>query len=118
MNSHPSLQEDNAQENTELLQQRDAARDKEQYTDKDRDTLINGYTDAEFERVCCEIWAHTDRSPECHFRTLIDLLLGHYMLGRGGDRRAAEISNLFTFEFIAEGPTRCIPVILTTRASK
>jgi hypothetical protein len=40
------------------------------------------------------------------------------MLTRGGDRRSAEISNLFTFEFKGEGPTRCFPLIFTTRESK
>jgi hypothetical protein len=40
------------------------------------------------------------------------------MLTRGGDRRAAEISDLFTFEFKGQGPTRCMPLIFTTRAGK
>jgi hypothetical protein len=44
-------------------------------------------------------------------------MLGHYMLSRGDNRRAAEISDLFTFEFADEGQ-RCFPVILTTRKSK
>ena len=48
----------------------------------------------------------------------MDLLLGHFLLTRGGDRRAAEISDLFTFELEGEGPTRCFPLIFTTRASK
>jgi hypothetical protein len=55
---------------------------------------------------------------ECYFRTLVDILLSHYMLTRGGDRRAAEISDLFTFEFKGEGPTCCMPLIFTTRAGK
>ena len=82
------------------LQRRDAQRGKEQYADKDTDTLLDGYTE-EFERICGELWAQGDASPECHFRTLADLLT------RGGDRRAAEISDLHTFEFPGEGPTRC-----------
>jgi hypothetical protein len=44
--------------------------------------------------------------------------LSHYMLTRGRDRRAAEISDFFTFEFKDEGPTRCMPLIFTTRAGK
>jgi hypothetical protein len=46
------------------------------------------------------------------------VLLGHYMLTRGGDRRTAEISDLFNFELKGEGPTRCMPLIFTTRESK
>ncbi|KAM4064030.1 centromere DNA-binding protein complex CBF3 subunit [Hirsutella rhossiliensis] len=52
------------------------------------------------------------------FSDLVDLLFGHYLLTRGGDRRAAEISDLFTFEFAGEGSTRCMPLIFTTRAGK
>jgi hypothetical protein len=118
MNTHPSPREDNVRDYLKSLQRRDAQRDKANYADKGRDTLLDGYTEQEFERVCHELWAHSSESPECHLRTLVDLLLGHYMLTRGGDRRAAEISDLFTFEFAGEGPTRCMPLIFTTRAGK
>ena len=70
-------------------------------------------------RIAAELWGHAGaQSAECHLRTLVDLLLGHYMLTRGGDRRALEISDLFTFEFADEGPTRCMPLVITTRAGK
>src|SRR5208282_174721 len=118
MNSHPTPREDNVREYLKSLQRRDAQREKEQFADKGRDTLLDGYTEDEFERVCYELWAQGDSSPECHFRTWVDILLGHYMLTRGGDRRSAEISDLFTFEFKGEGPTRCMPLIFTTRAGK
>ena len=118
MNSHPTPREDNVREYLKSLQRRDTQREKEQFADKGRDTLLDGYTEDEFERVCHELWAQGGSSPECHFRTLVDVLLGHYMLTRGGDRRSAEISDLFTFEFKGEGPTRCMPLIFTTRAGK
>jgi hypothetical protein len=132
MNSHTSPRVDNAREYLRSLQRRDARRDREQYADKGRDTLLDGYTEDEFERLCSELWSHgaatesagsssvasAASSVECHFRTLVDILLGHYMLTRGGDRRSAEISDLFTFELKGEGPTRCMPLIFTTRAGK
>jgi hypothetical protein len=118
MNSYPTPREDNVREYVKSLQRRDAQKSKEQYADKGRDTLLDGYTEEEFERVCHQLWLHTDASPECHLRTLVDLLLGYYMLTRGSDRRAAEISNFFTFEFPGEGPTRCMPLIWTTRVGK
>jgi hypothetical protein len=40
------------------------------------------------------------------------------MLTRGGDKRSAEILDLFTFEFKGEGPTRCMPLIFTIRVGK
>ncbi|KJZ70673.1 hypothetical protein HIM_09946 [Hirsutella minnesotensis 3608] len=104
MNTHPSPGKDKVRECLKSLQRRDAQRDKENYADKGRDTLLDGYSEAEFER--------------CQFRTLVDLLFGHYLLTRGGDRRATEISDLFTFEFAGEGSTRCMPLIFTTRAGK
>lgn len=101
------------------LSQRDAQREKEQFADKDRDTLLDGYIEEEFESVCHEPWAQGGNSSlEGYFRTLVDILLGHYMLTRGGDRRSAEISDLFTFEFKGEGPTRCMPLIFTSRTGK
>jgi hypothetical protein len=119
MNSHASPREDSVREYLKTLQRKDAQREKEQFADKGRDTLLDSYTEDEFESVCRELWAKgAASSPECHFRTLVDILLGHYMLTRGGDRRAAEISDLFTFEFKGEGPTRCMPLIFTTRAGK
>jgi hypothetical protein len=118
MNSHPTPREDNVREYLKSLQRRDALQGKEQFADKGRDTPLDGYTEDEFEQVCHELWAQGGSSPECHFRTLVDILLGHYMLPRGGDRRSAEISDLFTFEFKGEGPTRCMPLIFTTRAGK
>jgi hypothetical protein len=49
---------------------------------------------------------------------LVDILLDHYMLTCGGDYYAAEISDLFIFEFKRKRPTCCMPLIFTTRAGK
>ena len=117
-NCHPSPREDTVRQYLKTLQRQDTQREKEQFADKGRDTLLDGYSEQDFEEICRQLWAHSERSPECHFRTLADLLLGHYLLVRGGDRRTAEISDLFTFEFEGEGPTRCMPVIMTTRGGK
>ncbi|KAF2462934.1 uncharacterized protein BDR25DRAFT_363348 [Lindgomyces ingoldianus] len=65
-----------------------------------RDTLLDGYTEDEFKRLCSELWTHSADASlslatvECHFRTLVNLMLGHYMLTRGGDRCSAEILDL------------------------
>jgi hypothetical protein len=92
--------------------------DSAQFADEGRDTLLDGYTDEQLETVCRELWTEGGTSPECYFRTLVDILLGHYTLTRGGNRRLIELSDLFTFELQGEGLTRCIPLILTTRAGK
>jgi hypothetical protein len=53
MNSHPSPREDNVKS----LQRRDAQQEKEQFAGKGQDTLLDGYTEEEFERVCHKLWA-------------------------------------------------------------
>ena len=99
MNSHPFPREDSVREYLKTLQRRDAQRKKEQFANKGKDTLLDGYTKDEFQSVYRKLWARgAASSTECYFRTLVDILLSHYILTRGGDRHSAEISDLFTFE--------------------
>jgi len=51
INSHQSPQEDNIREYLKILQQRDAQREKDQFADKGRDTLLDGYIEDEFKNV-------------------------------------------------------------------
>ncbi|KAK3901676.1 hypothetical protein C8A05DRAFT_16166, partial [Staphylotrichum tortipilum] len=121
MNNHPSPRETTAREYIRTLQRQHAAQSRSVYTDKGQDTLLDGYSEPELRRIAEKLWGQTAESPaitEQCLRTLTDLLLSHYMLARGNDRRAAEISDLFTFEFPGEGPTRCMPLIFTTRGGK
>jgi hypothetical protein len=55
MNTHPSPREDNVREYIKSLQRRDAVRNREQFIDKGRDTLLDGYSEEQFERVCREL---------------------------------------------------------------
>ena len=74
MNGHLSPREDTAREYLWSLQRRDAQQDRAQYAEKGRDTLLDGYTEEEFERICIELWLHgAESSPECQFRTLVQL---------------------------------------------
>ena len=57
MNSHPTPREDSVREYLKSLQRRDAQREREQFADKGRDTLLDGYSEEEFERVYHELWA-------------------------------------------------------------
>jgi hypothetical protein len=118
MNSHPSPRDANTKQYISSLQQQEARRRKAQLADKGTDTLLDGYNMEQFEKVCESLWQESEVSPECHFRTLVDFLLSHYMLERGCNRRGAEISDVHTFEFPNEGPTRCTPLIFTSREGK
>ena len=71
-----------------------------------------------FKGICRELWARGAVSLEYYFRTLVDILLGHYMLTRGGDRYFAKILDLFTFEFKGESPIYCMPLIFIIYAGK
>jgi len=55
MNSHPTPREDNVREYLKSLQQRDAQWEKEQFANKGRDTLLDSYTEDEFEQVCHQL---------------------------------------------------------------
>ena len=102
-----------------MLQQRDVQHKKEQFIDKGRDTLFNGYTKDEFKGVYCELQARgTALSLECHFRMLVNILLGHYMFTCSGNRRSAKILDLFTFKFKGKGPIYCMPLIFTIYIGK
>ena len=59
MNMHLSPQEDNIREYLKSLRRRDAQQDKASYADEGRDTLLDGYTEQEFERVCYKLRAHS-----------------------------------------------------------
>lgn len=50
MNSHPSPREHSVRDYIKSLQRRDAARDKANYADKGRDTLLDGYTEPQLLR--------------------------------------------------------------------
>jgi hypothetical protein len=47
-------------------------------------------------------------------RTQADILLGHYLVLRGENRRMAELADLSLVEFLAKnkGPTPCFAVVL------
>ena len=90
INSHPSPRVDNVREYLKALQRRDAQREKEQFADKGRDTLLDGYTedanqgwdkdynfgtrDAAVLRWKAEIRAHVDFISTDHYEELASLI--------------------------------------------
>ena len=119
INSYLFLQEDNIKEYLKMLQQRDIQCKKEQFVDKGRDTLLNSYTKNKFKGVCCELQARgTALSLKCHFCTLINILLGHYMFTYSSNRYSAKILNLFTFKFKGKGPICYMPLIFIIYTGK
>ena len=86
--------------------------------DKGRNILLNGYIKDKFKNVCCQLWAYRDFLLKCYLYTLIDVLLGYYILICSSNRCSAKILNLFIFKFKGKGPTRYIPLIFTIHASK
>jgi hypothetical protein len=54
-------------------------------------------------RAGIRCWMGITRMNSIRIVGMWSLLLGHHMLTRGGDRREAEISDLFAFEFKGDG---------------
>jgi hypothetical protein len=68
INSHTSPHKDSVREYLKALQQKDAQHKREQFADKGHDTLLDSYTEDEFESVCRKLWAKgAASSPKCHF---------------------------------------------------
>jgi hypothetical protein len=129
MNSNPSPRAAPIRDFIKALQHRDTALAKQNYADKGQDTYLDDYSESQFKDLCLAIWKAGSGGngststidaikTGCYLRTLVDQLLGHYLLARGSDRRLAEISDLHTFEFPDEGSTPCFPLIMTMRGSK
>ena len=124
MNSNPSPRAAGIRDYIKSLQRRDTALDKLNFVDKGQGTYLDSYTEAKFKELCVVSWkdsskpSHNAVQSLCYLRTLVDQLLGHFLLARGEDRRSAEISDLHTFEFPDQGITPCFPLILTVNGSK
>jgi hypothetical protein len=124
MNSNSPPRQAGIRDYIKSLQRRDTALDKLNFVDKGQDTYLDSYTEKQFKDLCIQIWtAGSDPNQSsiqtiCYLRTLLDQLLGHYLLARSGDRRSTEISDIHTFEFPDQGITPCFPLIMTMRGSK
>ena len=80
--------------------------------------ILNGYTEDKFKSVCRQLQAYRDSLPEYYLRTLINILLGHYILTYSSNKYSTKILDLFTFKFKGEGPMRYMPLIFTIYTSK
>ena len=119
INSYPFPQKNGIREYLKILQRRAIQRKKEQFTNKGRDTLLNDYTKDKFQSVYCKLQARgAALLLEYYFYTLINILLGYYILTHSGNKYSTKILNLFTFKFKGKGPTRYIPLIFTIYVGK
>ena len=102
-----------------MLQQRDAQCEKEQFTNKGRDTLLNSYTKNKFKATYYQL---QDRGSsillEYYFYILINILLGYYILTYSSNRYSTKILDLFTFKFKGKGPIYYMLLIFTTYIGK
>lgn len=93
-----------------FLEQRGRQRgrqDRENYKDRGSDGIQAGYSDDEWLRVQEYLLGGAAQAPQ-NLRTRIDLLLGHYYLLRGENRRKMELADLSLLDYPqTEGPTTC-----------
>jgi hypothetical protein len=118
MNNHQSLWENNIRKYLKILQQRNIKLKKNNLWIRAKDTLLNEYNENEFEQIYHELWIQKLFSSEYHFHILMNILLDYYMLTHSSDQCAAEIFNLFIFEFKKEKFTCCMSLIFITCADK
>ena len=94
-------------------------REKKQFANKGRDTLLNSYTKDKFQSIYHKLWARgAVLSTKYYFCILINILLSHYMLTYSSNRHSAKILDLFTFEFKDKGPIYYMPLIFTIYIGK
>src|SRR5260370_39168118 len=81
--------------------------DLEMYKDRGRDGLQAGYSPDEWQRIQHLLLSGAAHMPQ-NLRTRADLLLGHYYLLRGENRRKMELADLSLLDYPpSEGPTTC-----------
>ncbi len=93
-----------------FLEQRGRQRgklDREAYKDRGGDGIQAGYSPDEWLRIQDILLSGAAYTPQS-LRTRADLLLGHYYLLRGENRRKMELADLSLLDYpAAEGPTTC-----------
>jgi hypothetical protein len=93
-----------------FLEQRGRQRgklDREAYKDRGGEGIQAGYSTDEWLRIQDILLSGAAYAPQS-LRTRVDLLLGHYYLLRGENRRKMELADLSLLDYpSAEGPTAC-----------
>lgn len=93
-------------------------KNREDYIDRGVGGITSGYTDEEFAALNKALLHESADAPST-LRTRLDILLGHYLLLRGENRRAAELCDLSPLLLPkTEGPSPCEAVVLTISNGK
>lgn len=104
-----------------FLEQRSRQRGKlerETYKDRGSDGIQAGYSPEEWQRIQHLLLSGAAHMPQ-NLRTRADLLLGHYYLLRGENRRKMEIADLSLLDYPqSEGPTACGCLVSLLRDGK
>jgi Centromere DNA-binding protein complex CBF3 subunit, domain 2 len=101
MNSNPSPRDSAIQNYVKSLQRRDADQARKNFADRGRGTYHDGFSEEQLKKLC----GGSSSSYGCYLRTIVDTLLGYYMLAKGQDRCNAELTDVHTFNFAAESTT-------------
>ena len=88
-------------------------RDREEYRDRGRGTLRDGYNSSQLADFMKECWSLPAKSTSQAQRTGVDFLFGHSMLMRGQHRRMLELADLLFLNLDKEGtgPAWCVCVV-------
>ena len=104
-----------------FLEQRSRQRgklDRDTYKDRGSDGIQAGYSPDEWQRIQHLLLSGAAHMPQ-NLRTRADLLLGHYYLLRGENRRKMELADLSLLDYpTSEGPTVCGCLVSLLRDGK
>jgi Centromere DNA-binding protein complex CBF3 subunit, domain 2 len=92
--------------------------DRAEFKDRGSDGIQAGYSPEQWLRMQDLLLKGTAVAPQ-NLRTRIDLLLGHYYLLRGENRRKMELADLSLFDYpSSEGPSQCGCLVSLLRNGK
>ncbi|KAG1436049.1 hypothetical protein G6F56_013726 [Rhizopus delemar] len=94
----------------DTLSRDEIKRKKEQFEDRGKHTISDGYTKDELIMVS-RYFLQTNALED--LRNRFDFLLGHSMLARGESKRKMQLPDLFLVELLNEGPTPCWALVAT-----
>ena len=91
---------------TKTLALNQRSTDRNNYVDRGADSVYSGYLKEEFEPVNKRLLEIVSASPRSEaIRTRLDILLGHYLVLRGEQRREADLADLSLVMYPKEGDT-------------
>ncbi|CEP07332.1 hypothetical protein [Parasitella parasitica] len=100
----------------DTLARKESKKKRDEYYDRAALTIGDGYTTVE--ELTALVAHYIKQNSEEGLRNALICLLSHYMYLRGASARQAELADLQSLHFTAEGPTPCPALLFLMTESK